>query len=227
MTLKDLVSATLVLAFWVSSWGIEESNADEKRRGVELTPEQREIIEKGATEPPFKNEYWDEKRDGIYVDRVSGKPLFSSKAKFDSGTGWPSFFEPLVKGEIIERMDHSQFMKRVEIRAKDSNSHLGHLFDDGPQPSGQRYCVNSASLRFIPKDELEAEGYGEFMQQFASSSGASDEANSEQQTSSVVADTTESAAASSVMSSPSKESPVEDTAPGEVAPAIGGDIPSE
>ena len=174
MTLRDVAAALMIVAFWISCWGVEESSAEEKNREVRLTPEQREVIVNGGTEPPFKNEYWDEKRDGIYVDRVSGKPLFSSKAKFDSGTGWPSFFEPISKGEIVERMDHSHFRKRVEIRSKDSNAHLGHLFDDGPKPTGQRYCVNSASLRFVPKEDLESEGYGEFLKQFESEPAATE-----------------------------------------------------
>jgi methionine-R-sulfoxide reductase len=119
-----------------------------------------------GTERAFDNEYWDNKKPGIYVDVISGIPLFSSKDKYDSGTGWPSFTKPINKEAIIEKEDYDLGMKRIEIRTKISNSHLGHVFDDGPAPTGLRYCMNSASLKFIPAEDLEKEGYSEYLSQF-------------------------------------------------------------
>ncbi len=137
-----------------------------------LSPEQFHVTREAGTEPPFRNEYWNNHRDGIYVDVISGKPLFSSKDKFESGTGWPSFTKPLVKENVTVAADNSLGMERDEVRGKDSNAHLGHVFDDGPADAGgMRYCMNSASLRFIPVEKLQAEGYGEYLPLFEKKDG--------------------------------------------------------
>jgi methionine-R-sulfoxide reductase len=133
-----------------------------------LTPLQYKVTQKDGTEPPFQNEYWDNKRAGIYVDVVSGEPLFSSLDKFDSGTGWPSFTKPLEESNLVKKSDRSLLMERTEVRSRGGDCHLGHVFEDGPAPTGLRYCMNSAALRFIPVERLEEEGYGQYLALFRS-----------------------------------------------------------
>lgn len=146
-------------AFIASHWKIKKDQAELKKR---LTPIQFEVTQNSGTERPFTGEYWDHEEEGIYVDIVSGEPLFSSKDKFDAGCGWPSFTKPLQKTAVTEHMDTTHNMVRIEVRSQEGDSHLGHVFDDGPNPTGLRYCINSASLRFVPKEKLEEEGYGQF-----------------------------------------------------------------
>lgn len=131
-----------------------------------LSPLQFKVTQEEGTERAFENEFWDNKKAGLYVDIVSGEPLFSSLDKFDSGTGWPSFTKPVSEDVIQQKEDSSFFMKRVEVRSKRGESHLGHVFDDGPKPSGKRYCINSNSLRFVPVEKMKEEGYGEFLKAF-------------------------------------------------------------
>lgn len=157
----------VLLGFPLLSAGAQEfSKPDNDRLKQMLTPLQYAVTQKEKTEPPYRNPYWDEKAPGIYVDVVSGEALFSSLDKYDSGTGWPSFTRPLEARSIVERDDWKLFVKRIEVRSKLADSHLGHVFDDGPAPTGLRYCVNSAALRFVPLADMEQQGYGKYLPAF-------------------------------------------------------------
>jgi len=145
---------------------IDMSKISDDELKQKLTPQQYYVTRRDGTEPPFRNEYWDNHAKGIYVDVISGVPLFSSNDKFESGTGWPSFTRPIDPGAVTEKVDRSLGMERTEVRGAKSGAHLGHVFDDGPRPTGLRYCMNSAALRFIPVGKLEEEGYGEYLKLF-------------------------------------------------------------
>jgi methionine-R-sulfoxide reductase len=160
-----LISTIFFLTFNYQS---SMANSVTSYSGKHLTELQKQVAQGGGTEKAFNNEYWNNHEEGIYVDIISGEPLFSSMDKFDSGTGWPSFTKPIDKSAIVEKTDYSYGMKRVEAKSLKGNTHLGHIFDDGPKDKGgKRYCMNSASMKFIPKEDLEKEGYGEYAWLFA------------------------------------------------------------
>lgn len=166
--MKKIINLSALLIFYsLNVFAAENTEKKYQKDLKNLTTFQKYITQKNGTEPAFSNEYWNNKKEGIYVDVASGEPLFSSKDKYDSGTGWPSFTKPIQKSSVVEKTDVTFGMKRVEVRSKDADSHLGHVFDDGPiDKGGMRYCINSGSLRFIPKEDLQKEGYGEFADQF-------------------------------------------------------------
>ena len=163
---RDEPAAQLPIMTTPSSTSDKNTKPADADLRKKLTPEQYHVTQMCGTEPPFQNAYWNEHRDGIYVDVVSGEPLFSSLDKFDSGSGWPSFTKPIEKACVAEKSDRILGMERTEVRSSKSDSHLGHVFPDGPAPTGQRYCINSAALRFVPIEKLKEEGYGQYLPLF-------------------------------------------------------------
>ncbi len=170
MSRNKFISLGLIFVMAFAFTAVRETMSQQKKNPEELqsklTPMQYHVTQEEGTEAPFQNEYWNHKKEGIYVDVVSGEVLFSSKDKFDSGTGWPSFTKPIDKENVTTRTDQKLMMSRTEVRSKKGDSHLGHVFPDGPGPDGQRYCINSAALRFIAKEDLVKEGYGEYQNLF-------------------------------------------------------------
>jgi methionine-R-sulfoxide reductase len=166
VAVASFVGATAAMGQTAANIRNDMSKIPDTELKQRLSPQQYHVTKENGTEPPFRNAYWDNHQPGIYVDVISGEPLFTSKDKFDSGTGWPSFTKPIDRQAVVEKTDRSLGMERTEVRSAKSDAHLGHLFDDGPQPTGMRYCMNSASLRFIPVEKLAEEGYGEYVKLF-------------------------------------------------------------